>query len=120
MKSVVNTLLWFAVIVPVVLLFWPFAMWNDVMQLLLRVIPAFAVQVLMFRNGKWGIVKWIPILLTGVLAGWGIYLYFTSDHWIHATFWGSLVADYISPFLSCLVSLIICFLEKRGLKRNAF
>ena len=46
MKSVINTLLVFAVIVPIVLLLWPFAMWNDVMQLLLRVIPAFAVQVI--------------------------------------------------------------------------
>ena len=119
MKSVINTLLVFAVIVPIILLLWPFVMWNDVMQLLLRVIPAFAVQVLMFRNGKWDIVKWLPFFLTSVLAGWGTYLYFTSDHWIHATFWGSLVADYISPFLSCLVGLIICFLEKRGLKRNA-
>ena len=119
MKSVGNTLLWFAVIVPVVLLFWPFAMWNDVMQLLLRVIPAFAMQVLMFRKGKWGIVKWIPVMLTGVLAGWGTYLYFTSGHWIHATFWGSLVADYVLPFLSCLVAMITCSLEKRRFNRNA-
>lgn len=119
MKSVINTFLVFAVIVPIVLLLWPFAMWNDVMQLLLRVIPASAVQVLMFRNGKWGIVKWIPILLTGVLAGWGTYLYFTSDHWIHATFWGSLVADYISPFLSCLIAMFTCSLEKRRFNRNA-
>ena len=119
MKSAINTLLAFAVIVPVVSLFWPFAMWNDVMQLLLRVIPAFSVQVLMFRNGKWGIVKWIPILLTGVLAGWGTYLNFTSEHWIHAAFWGGLVCDYISPFLSCLAAMIICILIKCSVKRNA-
>lgn len=119
MKSVINTLLVFAVIVPIILLLWPFAMWNDVMQLLLRVIPAFAVQVLMFKNGKWNIVKWFPFMLTSVLAGWGTYLYFTSEHWTHATFWGSLVADYISPFLSCLVAMITCSLEKRRFNRNA-
>ena len=40
MKKTINILLVVAVIVPVVLLFWPFAMWDDVMSVILRVIPS--------------------------------------------------------------------------------
>lgn len=113
MKKTINTLLIVAVIVPVVLLFWPFARWNDAMSLILRVIPSLAVQVLLFRVGKWNIVKALPVLLTGAEAAWGTYLYFTSPHWSNATFWGSLIADYVSPFISCLVALIACLLIKK-------
>lgn len=113
MKNTINALLAVAVIIPIVLLMWPFAMWNDVMAVILRVIPSFAGQVLLLRVGKWNIVKTLPVLLTGVLAAWGNYLYFTSPHWINATFWGSLIADYTSPFISCMVALAICILAKK-------
>ena len=113
MKKTLNTLLVIAVVVPVVLLFWPFATWNDVMSVILRVIPSFAVQVLLFRVAKWNIVKAIPILVTGAFTAWGTYLYFTSPHWENATFWGSLIADYASPFISCLAALIICIVVKK-------
>lgn len=113
MKKTINTLLAVAVIIPIVLLFWPFAMWNNIMLVILRVIPSFAVQILLFRVGKWNIIKIIPILITGIFATWGTYLYFTSPHWVNATFWGSLIADYVSPFISCLNALIVCILAKK-------
>ena len=113
MKKLINILLVVAVIVPVVLLFWPFAMWNDVMSLILRVIPSVAVQLLFCRMFKSNIVKTLPALLTGVFAVWGTYLFFTSPHWSNATFWGSLIADYVSPFISCLIALITCLLIKK-------
>ena len=113
MKKTITILLVVAVIVPVVLLFWPFAMWNDVMSIILRIIPSLAVQVLLFRVGKWSVVKAFPILITGAFAAWGTYLYFTSPHWSNATFWGSLIADYVSPFISCLVVLLACLLIKK-------
>lgn len=113
MKKTIDALLAAAVMIPVVLLFWPFAMWNDAMAVILRVIPAFAVQVLLFRIGKWNIVKALPALLTGALAAWGTYLYYTSPHWSNASFWGSLMADYVSPFISCAAALLICLLIKK-------
>jgi len=113
MKKTINTLLAVAVILPIVLLLWPFAMWNDVMAIVLRVIPSLAMQVLLFREGKWNIVKLLPVLLTGALAAWGTYLYFTSSHWSNATFWGSLIADYASLFMSCVIALIACLLIKK-------
>ena len=102
MKTMINTVLIIAVLLPITLLFWPFAMWNDTMSLILRIIPSLAVQIFLCRVGKWGILKALPTVLTGALAAWGTYLYFTSPHWIGATV-GDLLADYISPFLCCAV-----------------
>lgn len=112
MKKTIDVLLAIAVVVPVVLLFWPFAMWNDAMSVTLRVIPSFAVQVLLFRVGKWNIIKVLPVLISGAFAAWGTYLYFTSPHWHNATFWGSLIADYASPFISCVMALFACLLGR--------
>ena len=112
MKKTINILLVVAVIVPVVLLFWPFAMWNDVMSVILRVIASVAVQLLFCRMFKSNIVKTIPALLTGVFAIWGTYLFFASPHWSNATI-GGLIADYVSPFICCIVVLITYLLAKK-------
>ena len=106
MKKVSNILLIYAIVIPVVLLFWPFAKWNDAMSLILRVISSIAVQILFCRVGRWNAIKIIPTVLTGACAAWGTYLYITSPHWVNATFWGSLVADYISPFICCIVVFV--------------
>ncbi|MBO5785153.1 MAG: hypothetical protein J6R05_03685 [Bacteroidaceae bacterium] len=113
MKKTINILLVAAVIVPVAFLFWPFAEWNNVMSVILRVIPSVAMQVLFCQMCKPNIVKTIPALLMGAFAVWGTYLFFTSPHWSNATFWGSLIADYVSPFIACLVALIACLLIKK-------
>lgn len=112
MKKTINILLVVAVIVPVVLLFWPFTMWNDVMAVILRVIPSVAVQLLFCRMCKSNIVKTIPALLTGAFAVWGTYLFFTSPHWSNATV-GSLIADYVSPFICCIFVLAAYLLTKK-------
>lgn len=113
MEKTIKTLLMIAFVIPMVLLLWPFAMWNDTMLLILRVIPSFAIQILLCRNGKYTIVKVIPLLLTGALATWGTYLFYTSPHWVNATFLGSLIADYVSPFICCTVAFIICLLTRK-------
>ncbi len=111
MKKGTNILLVYAVIIPIVLLFWPFTEWNDAMSVILRIIPSVAVQVLLCRICKLNLVKAIPIFLTGVLATWGIYLYLTSPHWSNATV-GDFIMDYVSPFICCVVTFIICLLIK--------
>ena len=105
MKHTANILLIIAVVFPLILLFWPFAQWDGVMSVLLRAVPALAAQLLLCRMGKHPLIKAIPTLLTGALAAWGTYLYFTSPHWNNATV-GDLIADYVSPFLCCLAVLI--------------
>ena len=112
MKKTTNILLVFAVIIPLVLLFWPFAEWNDAMSVILRIIPSVAVQVLLCRICKSNIVKTTPTLLTGIFAAWGTYLFFTSPHWSNATV-GDLVADYVSPFICCIVVLVACLLIRK-------
>ena len=112
MKKTTNIILVFAVIIPLVLLFWPFAEWYGAMALILRVIPSVAVQVLLCRICKSNIVKAVPALLTGAFAAWGTYLFFTSPHWSNATI-GDLVADYVSPFICCFVVLVAYLLTKK-------
>ena len=112
MKRVINSLLVFAVIIPFTLLFWPFATWHGIWALILRIVPAVAVQALVCRICKSNIVRAIPALLMGVLASWGTYLFFTSPHWSNATA-GDLIVDYVSPFLGCMVVLFVCLLAKQ-------
>ena len=64
MKKATTTLLVFAVIIPLVLLFWPFATWHGIMALILRIVPAIAVQALVCRVCRSNIIKAIPALLT--------------------------------------------------------
>ena len=112
MKKTINILLVAAVIVPVAFLFWPFAEWNNVMSVILRVIPSVAMQVLFCQMCKPNIVKTIPALLTGAFAMWGTYLFFTSPHWSNATV-GGLIADYVSPFICCGFVLVAYLLTKK-------
>ena len=112
MKKTINILLVVAVFVPLVLLFWPFAEWNDAMSVILRIVPTVAVQVLLYRICELNLVKAIPTFLTGVFAAWGTYLFFTSPHWSNATA-GDLIADYVSPFACCIVVLVACLLIKK-------
>lgn len=85
MKKMINEILVIAVLVPVVLLFWPFVSWNDAMSLILRVIPCLALQILMYRVGKRIIVKILPTLIAGGFAAWGVFLFSFSSHWSDAT-----------------------------------
>ncbi len=114
MKKSFNIFLIIAIILPVILLFYPFATWNDVMSLVLRVIPSIAAQVLLCRIGQQNIIKAIPALFTGAFAVWGVYLYYTSPHWTNATFLG-LIADYISPFI-CSVGVFIVYALTKKIK----
>lgn len=99
-KNPWNGVLLAGVILPLVLLFWPFARWGGVMSLLLRVVPALCLQTLLCRVGRYEVVKVLPLVLTGLLALWGTYLYCTSPSWVNAEL-SDLLADYCSPFLGC-------------------
>ena len=112
MKKATNILLVFAVVIPLVLLFWPFATWHGIMALILRILPAVAVQALVCRICKTSIIRAIPALLTGAFAAWGTYLFFTSTHWINAST-GDLIVDYVSPFIGCIAVLLAWLLTEK-------
>ena len=103
-----NSLLIVGTVLPLVLLFWPFAQWGGSMSLLLRMLPAFSLQLLLCRFGR---CKALSLLLTGMLALWGTYLFCTSPSWVYATL-GGLIADYISPFLACAAAYVLSIFKK--------
>ena len=113
-KSTINILCGVGIILPLILLFWPmpYSMWNPFVSTLLRVISAISAQLLFcrFRKNTW--LQVIPLVLTGFLAGWGIFLYFTSESWLDATFIG-LIADYVSPFIVCAIVCKIWHTQKK-------
>ena len=106
MKRTINILLIIAVILPIVLLFWPFVEWNDVVNLILRVVLSVALQALFCITFKTNFIKVIPAMLTGGIAILGTYLFFLSPHWSNATARG-LIADYVSPFICSVVVLVL-------------
>lgn len=106
MKKILITLLALFAILSLVLLFWPFAEWSDVMSVILRLVPAFSIQMLLCIVCGLTFVTITPVLITGGVATWGTYLYFTSSHWNNATI-GGLIADYISPFIICTIVLLV-------------
>lgn len=105
-NKTVNIILLAAFLLPVILIFWPFAQWNDGMSLFLRVIPAISVQLLVCRTTRREFIKTTPIVITAAAALWGSYLYCTSPSWSNATL-GGLIADYISMFICCITVYII-------------
>ena len=99
-------------VLPLVLLFWPFAQWNDTLDCILRVVPAISAQFLLCGLGKRDLARVIPLILTGMFALWGTYLFCTSPSWIYATL-GGLIADYISPFLGCAIAYALSTFKRR-------
>ena len=87
------------VILPLVLLFWPYAAWGGLLSLLLRAIPMAVLQYLFCRSTKRPWLEAAPLLAAAALAAWGTWLFWTSDHWSHATAW-NLLLDYCSPAMA--------------------
>lgn len=118
-KVIVNVLLVLGMIVPVVMLFWPFVSWGDTMSLILRIISSLSAQLLFCRVAKHRAVEAIPFLLTGAFALWATDLYMTSPSWSNTSFWKDYVADCLSPFLCCfVVYLMSVFLVERKEKHG--
>ena len=111
MKKTVDILLLIAAVLSITLLMWPFAEWNNVMSVVLRVIPSLATQLLFCRVCKSKRIQAVPVFLSGAIAVWGIYLFLTSPHWSNATV-VDLIADYVSPFISCEAVLLARLLKK--------
>ena len=116
MKKTTDILLILAVIVPLVMLFWPFATWYGAAALILRLVPAFAAEALLCRVSKSKLLRALPLVATFAMAAWGTYLFFTCEDWMHATVW-DLLRDYTSPFVGCLIALL-CSLKKEKKHEN--
>ncbi len=102
-----NIPLFFGFLISMVLLFWPFACWSTASGVILRIIPAACVQLLLCRNAQHKLTVLFPLLLTGVGALWGLYLFHTSPDWTCS--FGEYFADYATPAVSCS---IVCWLYR--------
>jgi len=106
-NRILKILLTASVIVPLVLLLWPFAQWDGAMAAVLRILPAVCGQTLLCGMSKRRWLKVVLPILTGLIFLWGVYLFFTSSHWSDATF-GGLLADYATPLMGCAAACVIC------------
>ena len=111
-NRILKILLAAGVIVPLVLLLWPFAQWDGVMAVVLRILPAFCGQALLCGMGKHRWLKAVLPVLTGLLFLWGVYLFFASPHWSDATV-GGLLADYAAPLMGCAAACILCRIKTK-------
>ena len=111
-RTILNVLLSLGVIVPIIMLFYPYDSWGDVMSLILRIIPSFSAQILFCRIAKHRAVEAFLFLLTGAFALWATDLYMTSPNWNRASFWNDYIADCVSPFLCCLVVYLVSIFRK--------
>ena len=109
-----NVWLVTATIIPLAVLFWPmpYKPWNSFVDGLLCAIPSFAAQILFCRVGKRSVVRVIPAIFTGAFAGWGVYLSCVSPDWQASLI--DLFRAYVSPFLCCLLVLLIFLLGEKN------
>ncbi len=101
-RRIWNIPLLFGFLIPMVILFWPFAYWSLATGVILRIIPAACIQLLLCRNAQHKLTGLLPLLLTAAGALWGLYLFHTAPDWT-CTF-GEYFADYATPALSCAAS----------------
>ena len=111
-NKTVNSILLAGFFIPLILIFWPFAQWNETLNLILRIIPAISVQHLVCRSIKNEFMKAVPVAFSAAIALWGTYLFFTSDHWVNATA-ADLIADYVSMFICCATVYIVYKMKEK-------
>ena len=90
-----NRLLGLAAAVALIAHFWPMAYWGNAATMLLRVTAAFCGQLFFCRAIRKPGLKPLPLMLTGLLALWGIWLAVLSSR-------GGYPAEYAVPLLACL------------------
>ena len=99
-------------VLPLIVLLWPFMVCDPFWSTLLRVVSAISGQLLFYSIAKCRWVGLLPMILTAGLAGWGIFLYCTSEVWKDAALSG-LLMDYVSPLLGCIAAWIgFTFIKK--------
>ncbi|MBR5251356.1 MAG: hypothetical protein IKV52_00850 [Oscillospiraceae bacterium] len=108
-QSVINKLLVAGTVIPIVMLFWPFAQYGTVAGIMLRFVAAFCLQAFFCRIKVHRIVAAIPMTVALVIALWGGYLLLTSESWINATL-GGYIADYVTMLFGCVAAVAV---EKR-------
>ena len=78
----------------------------------LKILGTLCCQWFFLRITKKMILQSIPLMVSGIIAVWGFFLYLTSPSWLHATF-AHFVSDYALYSLVCLGVLVLKWLLPR-------
>ena len=105
-QTVINKLLVAGTVIPLVMLFWPFAQYGTAAGIALRFAAAFCLQLLFCRIKAHRIVAAIPMAVALAIALWGGYLFLTSESWINATL-GGYIADYVTMLFGCVAAFAV-------------
>ena len=79
---------------------------SPLADLLLRFVAASCIQYLTLRGCRQELFRFLPLMLTFLLAVWGIFLFLTSPSWQNATL-SSLLADDVTPLLGCCAAWLL-------------
>ena len=82
------------------------------MILWLKIAGTFCCQWFFLRISRNKLLQAIPMMIAGILAVWGFFLYLTSPSWLHATF-AHFVSDYALYLLICLGVMLLKWLLPR-------
>ena len=82
------------------------------MILWLKILGTLCCQWFFLRISRNRLVQAIPMMIAGILAVWGFFLYLTSPSWLHATF-SNFVSDYALYLLICLGVMLLKWLIPR-------
>lgn len=82
------------------------------LMLWLKILGTLCCQWFFLRISKKKILQAIPLMVSGIVAVWGFFLYLTSPSWLHATF-AHLISDYVLYLLVCLAVLMLRWLLPR-------
>ncbi len=79
---------------------------SPLIDLLLRIIAAGSIQLFFLLSLPKNQLRFLPLLLSALLAVWGCWLFCTSPSWQNATL-PDLLADYCSPAFACGVTVLL-------------
>lgn len=119
MKTVWNVLLGLtAAVCALALLFQGFAFTalSPFLALCLKIVGTLCCQWFFLRISRNKLVQAVPLMVSGILAVWGFFLFLTSPSWIHATF-SDFLADYASYAIVCGIVIFLSWLLPRLFQR---
>jgi len=85
---------------------------RDIWCIVMFLIGSVCLQLLFYRVMKPRVIKALPMILALLYAGWGTWLYMTSDSWRNAEL-ADLFVDNVSPAVFCLATWMVCELKSR-------
>ena len=109
MKKSSGAALWGTLAAAALILhFWPMAYWSSGTLLFFRGAAGFCAQMFFLKAFPNRAISALPLVVTGLLAGWGIGMSFSSQVWAVGFPW-----DYCISFLTCLAAWPAWLIRKK-------